>query len=126
MTMTLIHMRGRDEEKGEDHATGMFSLSLVVKMPAERDGLSTLGLDADMSPLLILPCLLLTFLIGPVGLVAFLALRFLVAPGGSALGLATLALLGLFGVLLIQLLYLARQIHALGQATADCDVKRRH
>ncbi|TXM99042.1 DUF4281 domain-containing protein [Methylobacterium sp. WL64] len=44
------------------------------------------GLDADMSPLLILPCLLLTFFIGPVGLVAFLALRFLVAP---RLGLAT-------------------------------------
>ena len=44
------------------------------------------GLDAEMSPLLILPCLGLTFLIGPVGLVAFLALRFLVAP---RLGLAT-------------------------------------
>ena len=44
------------------------------------------GLEADMSPLLILPCLLLTFLIGPVGLVAFLALRLLVAP---RLGLAT-------------------------------------
>lgn len=44
------------------------------------------GFDADMSPPLILPCLLLTFLIGPVGLVAFLALRFLVAP---RLGLTT-------------------------------------
>ena len=37
------------------------------------------GLDADMSPLLTLPCLALTFFIGPVGLVAFLALRFFVA-----------------------------------------------
>ena len=37
------------------------------------------GLDADLSPLLILPCLLLTFLAGPVGLVLFLVLRFAVA-----------------------------------------------
>ena len=44
------------------------------------------GFAAAMSRLLILPCLLLTFLIGPVGLVAFLALRFLLAP---RLGLAT-------------------------------------
>ena len=43
------------------------------------------GLDAEMPPLLILPCLLVTFLVGPVGLVAFLTLRFLVAP---RLGLA--------------------------------------
>ena len=38
------------------------------------------GLNADMLPLLILSCLLLTFLFGPVGLAAFPALRFLVAP----------------------------------------------
>ena len=42
------------------------------------------GLDADMSPLLILPCLLLTFLIGPVGLVAFLALRVPDRPAAGA------------------------------------------
>ena len=44
------------------------------------------GLDAAMPRLLILPCLLLTFLVGPAGLVAFVALRFLVAP---RLGFAT-------------------------------------
>ena len=44
------------------------------------------GLDANMSPFLILPCLALTFMIGPAGLVTFLALRFLIAP---RLGLVT-------------------------------------
>lgn len=38
------------------------------------------GLEADLSRLLILPCLALTFLVGPVGLVAFLVLRLLLAP----------------------------------------------
>ena len=37
------------------------------------------GLAADVPQLLILPCLLLTFLAGPVGLLAFLVLRFAVA-----------------------------------------------
>jgi len=37
------------------------------------------GLAADVPLLLILPCLILTFLAGPVGLVAFLILRFAVA-----------------------------------------------
>ena len=37
------------------------------------------GLAVDLPPLLILPCLFLTFLAGPVGLVLFLVLRFAVA-----------------------------------------------
>ncbi len=37
------------------------------------------GLAADVPRLFILPCLLLTFLAGPVGLLAFLVLRFAVA-----------------------------------------------
>lgn len=38
------------------------------------------GVAAAVSPFLLLPCLLLTFLVGPVGLVAFLVLRLIIAP----------------------------------------------
>jgi len=37
------------------------------------------GLASDVSPLLILPCLLMTFLAGPVALLVFLILRFAIA-----------------------------------------------
>lgn len=37
------------------------------------------GLAADLPRLLILPCLLATFMVGPVGLVLFLVLRFAIA-----------------------------------------------
>jgi len=37
------------------------------------------GLASDVSPLLILPCLLLTFMAGPVGLLLFVILRFVIA-----------------------------------------------
>ena len=37
------------------------------------------GLAADLPPLLILPCLFATFMVGPVGLVLFLVLRFAIA-----------------------------------------------
>ena len=37
------------------------------------------GLTADVPRLLILPCLLATFMVGPVGLVLFLVLRFAIA-----------------------------------------------
>lgn len=38
------------------------------------------GTAAALSPFLLLPCLALTFLIGPVGLLVFLVLRLLLAP----------------------------------------------
>jgi len=37
------------------------------------------GIAADVSPLLIFPCLLLTFMAGPVGLLVFVILRFVIA-----------------------------------------------
>lgn len=37
------------------------------------------GLSSAVSPFLIIPCLLLTFMAGPVGLVVFLILRFVIA-----------------------------------------------
>ena len=44
------------------------------------------GLAAPVPPLLILPCLLLTFLAGPAGLVAFIILRFAITGQFGILG----------------------------------------